>query len=219
MYTTNCPNCNFEVSNQQTVCPRCGMALTSNAPVGQPQNYQGQTGNQMQYAPAGPPGTAPATAGGAGNKNAGDGKLRLILIAIVGIIAIAALAFAVIGVLPGAAEVEPEEDDDDHIRLKDFSIENFVVTSDITEYADRDDYVWWEGTGDITVSDKKSVFLVSIRITLVSGGNEETVKESTHNIVVDNGLGKIYRSAAGNLTDTPEPVYDIELLGFTRFSK
>ena len=59
MYTTNCPNCNLEVSNQQPFCPRCGVAMTGNAPVGQPQNYQGQTGNQMQYPPAGQPGMEP----------------------------------------------------------------------------------------------------------------------------------------------------------------
>ena len=209
------------------------MALTGNAPVGQPQGYPGQTGNQMQYAPAGPqgmapvgpqgtapvgpPGTAPAAAGGAENKNPGAGKLQMILIGIVGVIAIFALVFAVIGILPGAAE--DVEDEEDTISIKDFSVENFVITSELHEFEYSENTISWDGSGEITISDTKNVFFVALKKILVSGGNDSSTKEICQIIIVEDGSGTFSTYVYGDEPVTPEPKYEFEILGFSQLSK
>jgi len=170
----------------------------------------------MQFTPSGPPGTAPATAGGAENNNPGAGKLHMILIGIIGIIAILALVFAIIGNLSGTADVE--EDDDDSISIKDFSVENFEQTSEIRELSDSTT-VTWRGEGDITISDKKNSFYVVIKKALASGGNDTSTEVVYQVVVVHNGVGNFTTYLYGNVEVTTEPVYDFELLGFTQLIK
>ena len=241
------------------------MALTGNAPVGQPQNYPGQTGNQMQYAPAGQPGMpqagapgmpqagppgmpqagppgmpqagapgmpqagpsgmaqagqpgmAPTAVGGAENNNPGAGKLNMILIGIVGIIALVALVIAVIGILPGKAE--EVEDEEDAITIEDFSVENFVLTSEIHEFEYIENSIAWDGAGEITVSDNKNVFFVAFKKTLVSGGNDTSTKEAYQIIIVEDGSGTFTTYAYGDVSVTSEPKYEFEILGFSQLSK
>jgi len=160
---------------------------------------------------------APAAVGGAENNNPGAGKLQMILIGIVGIIAIVALVFAIIGILPGKAE--EVEDEEDAITIEDFSVENYVQTSEISEYEYIEDTIRFSGAGEIAVSDKKNSYFVAFKRTLVSGGGESSDKESYQIIIVENGSGKFTTYTSGDVSVTTEPKYEFEILGFTQLNK
>ena len=239
-----CSRCNNAMSDQDTFCMACGNTVNQNMPGGQPQNYAGQAppmqvppmqtpqmqAPQMQAPPmqapqmqapqmqapqgqapyaqfGGPTPVPPAKTGGID-----AGKLNFYILIGVGVVALLALVLAIIGMSSGGGG-------GGSARLRDFSVENFSLESDIREYEYIEDQIYWDGDGEVTVSDKRGVYIVILKTTLTSGGNRNDRKESTRIVIVENGSGPFYTYSSGDLIDTPEPSYDFEIVAFVALNK
>ena len=232
-----CSRCNNAMSDQDTFCAVCGNTVSQNAPVGQPQNFSGQAppmqtpqmqGPQMQgpqmQAPQGqmPQGQAPyAQFGGPAGSSApvppaetggiGASKLNFYILIGVGVVALVALVLAIIGMSSGGGGGSA--------KLSDFSVENYSQEADIHEYEYSEDSVYWRGDGEIKVSDKRGVYVLVLKTTLVSGGNRSDRKESKGIVIIENGSGTFSTFSSGDLKDTTEPSYDFEIIAFTALNQ
>ena len=233
-----CSRCNNAMSDQDTFCAVCGNTVSQNAPVGQPQNFSGQAppmqtpqmqGPQMQgpqmQAPQGqmPQGQAPyAQFGGPAGSSApvppaetggiGASKLNFYILIGVGVVALVALVLAIIGMSSGGGG-------GGSAKLSDFSVENYSQEADIHEYEYSEDSVYWRGDGEIKVSDKRGVYVLVLKTTLVSGGNRSDRKESKGIVIIENGSGTFSTFSSGDLKDTTEPSYDFEIIAFTALNQ
>lgn len=98
-----------------------------------------------------------------------------------------------------------------------FEITDFSITSDTTEYTTIANSTRYTGKGLITTQEKKGVYLVALKITLKSGGGEDSQKEEYTTIMISNGKGEFRTYEYGDEGKITKPEYEFEILGYIKF--
>lgn len=94
-----------------------------------------------------------------------------------------------------------------------FEITDFSITSDTTDYTSIANTTSYSGDGLITTSDKNGVYIVALKITLKSGGGENSEKEVVDFVIVSDGKGKFSTYDYGEEGSIQKPNYDFEVVG------
>lgn len=94
-----------------------------------------------------------------------------------------------------------------------FEVEEFTITEKITEYDSIPDSINYTGEGVIKTSDKKHTYLVVLKTTLKSGGNETSREKENQIVIVNDGQGEFYTFDYGDEGEITKPKYKFEILG------
>lgn len=94
-----------------------------------------------------------------------------------------------------------------------FDIMDYSITSDTTDYTGIQNTTTYKGKGFVTTSDKKGVYIVALKQTLISGGGEDTEKESVGIVIVGDGKGEFSTYDYGDVGDITKPNYEFEIIG------
>lgn len=99
-----------------------------------------------------------------------------------------------------------------------FEITDFKISSETTNYTYTTNTTRYEGAGILTTRDKKGVYLVALKRTLVSGGSEDSEKESVIMVVVTEGKGNFSTYDYGDEGKIEKPSYKFEVIGSTKMN-
>lgn len=98
-----------------------------------------------------------------------------------------------------------------------FDISDFTLESDEYKYLEE---IGYTGKGIITTRDKNGIYIVALKSTLLSGGNQESTddKEQIEIVLVQGGKGKFSTYDSGNKEKTLKPEYDFKIVGYQKLN-
>lgn len=98
-----------------------------------------------------------------------------------------------------------------------FDISDFTLESDEYEYLEE---VYYEGKGIITTRDKSGIYIVALKSTLLSGGDQESTddKEQIEIVLVEGGKGKFSTYDSGKEEKISKPEYDFKIVGYQKLN-
>lgn len=99
-----------------------------------------------------------------------------------------------------------------------FEITNFTMSSETTEYTSIDNTTRYTGNGLITTQEKKGTYIVALKKSLKSGGDENSEKETLTTVMVSNGKGEFGTYDYGEVDKITKPEYEFEILGYIKFN-
>ena len=94
-----------------------------------------------------------------------------------------------------------------------FEITDFKISSNTTNYTSITNSTTYEGTGILTTSNKKGVYLVALKQVLKSGGSEDSEGETVKLVIVSNGKGEFSTYDYGDVGKIEKPNYEFEVIG------
>lgn len=94
-----------------------------------------------------------------------------------------------------------------------FEIASYKIQSETTNYTYTTNSIRYEGEGILTTSNKTGVYIVALKKKLVSGGSEESEKESVSIVIVSNGKGEFSTYDYGDVGKIERPNYEFEVIG------
>lgn len=100
-----------------------------------------------------------------------------------------------------------------------FEITDFSITKETEEYEYIDNSVYYDGEGLITTKDKKSIYVVALKVKRISGGMIDSEEEYTTTVIVTNGKGNFGTYDYGSESEIKKPKYEFEILGYVKFKK
>lgn len=98
-----------------------------------------------------------------------------------------------------------------------FEVTNFAITSETTEYEYINNTTTYDGTGLIITQEKKGTYLVAMKVKLRSGGDENSKKEYSTIVMVNDGKGEFNTFESGEKGKITKPEYEFEILGYIKF--
>lgn len=94
-----------------------------------------------------------------------------------------------------------------------FEITDYKITSETTEYTSMTNSITYDGNGILTTNDKKGVYIVALKQTLISGGSEESEEQKVGIVLVSNGKGEFSTWDYGDVGKIEKPNYKFEVIG------
>lgn len=98
-----------------------------------------------------------------------------------------------------------------------FEVANFTIESETTEYTYTENSTSYTGKGLIITQEKKGTYLVALKITLKSGGDEDSEKEYYTTVMVNDGKGEFGTYEYGDEDKITKPEYEFKILGYIKF--
>lgn len=98
-----------------------------------------------------------------------------------------------------------------------FEVANFTIESETTEYTYTENSTSYTGKGLIITQEKKGTYLVALKITLKSGGDEDSEKEHYTTVMVNDGKGEFGTYEYGDEDKITKPEYEFKILGYIKF--
>lgn len=98
-----------------------------------------------------------------------------------------------------------------------FEVTDFSITSDTTDYTNITNRTTYTGKGIVTTNSKNGTYLVAIKVTLESGGDELNEQEYVTMVTVYEGKGQFTTYDSGDVGTIKRPKYNFEVIGYIKF--